>query len=94
MALIVIGVVEKDRFYRYICIGYLFCGIQPIVSTCMAMTKSDVRKYTRDLITLSYIRKASATSSLKQPGTDDDNDNDNDEEEEESRTIFFHNVAE
>ena len=69
--------------------------MQPIVSTCMAMTKSDVRKYTRDLITLSYVRKAAiATSSLKQPGTDDDNDNDNDEEEEESRTIFFHNVAE
>ena len=79
MALIVIGVVEKDRFYRYICIGYLFCGIQPIVSTCMAMTKSDVRKYTRDLITLSYVRKASA---LKQSGTDDDNDNERDEEEE------------
>jgi hypothetical protein len=76
MALIAIGVVPNKREYAYcICIGYLFCGIQPIVSTCMAMTKSDVRKYTQDLITLSYVRKASATSYLKQPGTYDDNDN-------------------
>ena len=93
MVLIVIGAIKNDKFSKYICIGYLFCGIQPIVSTCMIMTKSDVRKYTKDLITLSYVRKAIATSSLKQPGTDDDNDNDEEEEEEESRTIFFRNVA-
>ena len=82
MALIVIGATKNYAFSKFICIGYLFCGIQPIVSTCMAMTKSDVRKYTRDLITLSYVRKASATSYLKQPGTYDDNDNDNDNERE------------
>jgi len=62
MALIVIGAETTNKFTNFICIGYLFCGIQPIVSTCMAMTKSDVRKYARDLITLSYVRKASATS--------------------------------
>jgi hypothetical protein len=33
-------------------IGLAICGIQPIISTFMAMTKSDVRKYTMDLITL------------------------------------------
>jgi len=42
-------------------IGLLFCGIQPIVSTFMAMTKSDVKKYTMDLVTLSYIRKPSSS---------------------------------
>jgi hypothetical protein len=62
MAFIVIGAVENNKFANFICIGLLFCGIQPIVSTCMAMAKSDVRNYTRDLITLSYVRKASATS--------------------------------
>jgi len=36
----------------------LFATIQPIASTCMAMTKSDVKKYIFDLITLSYIRTA------------------------------------
>ena len=79
MALLVVGAVKNLDHPGFICIGYLFCGIQPIVSTCMAMTKSDVRKYTRDLITISYVRKASA---LKQSGTDDDNDNERDEEEE------------
>jgi hypothetical protein len=58
MALLVVGAAENNKYANLICIGYLFCGIQPIVSTCMAMTKSDVRKYTRDLITLSYVRKA------------------------------------
>jgi hypothetical protein len=37
-------------------LGLLYCGIQPIVSTCMTMTKSDVKKYTMDLITLSCVR--------------------------------------
>jgi hypothetical protein len=59
MDLLVVGAAENNKFSNLICIGYLFCGIQPIVSTCMAMTKSDVRKYTRDLFTLSYyVRKA------------------------------------
>jgi hypothetical protein len=55
MAFIVYGAANKDG--RYIAIGLLFCGIQPILSTGMTMTKSDVRKYSTDLITLSYIRK-------------------------------------
>jgi hypothetical protein len=41
------------------CIGLLFCGIQPTVSTCMAMAKSDGKKYTIHLITLSYVRTTS-----------------------------------
>jgi hypothetical protein len=57
MFLIVIGAAKSVYREKWMCIGYLFCGLQPIVSTCMAMTKSDVRKYTRDLITLSYARK-------------------------------------
>jgi hypothetical protein len=55
MALLVYGAAKKGG--PYCAIGLLFCGIQPIVSTGMAMTKSDVRKYSTDLITLSYIRK-------------------------------------
>ncbi|OEU06015.1 hypothetical protein FRACYDRAFT_256861 [Fragilariopsis cylindrus CCMP1102] len=31
-------------------VGLLFCGIQPIVSACMAMTKDDIRKYTVKLL--------------------------------------------
>jgi len=57
MYMLVVGTAYELFNKKLICIGYLFCGIQPIVSTCMAMTKSDVMKYTRDLITLSYIRK-------------------------------------
>ena len=34
----------------------LFLAIQPMLSTCMAMTKSDVKKHIFDLITLSYVR--------------------------------------
>ena len=46
------------REFEGICIsiGYLFCALQPIVSTCMAMTKSDVKQYVFDLITLTYFR--------------------------------------
>ena len=39
----------------YIATGFVFIGLQPIVSTSMAMTKSDVRKYVIDLITLTYL---------------------------------------
>ena len=35
--------------------GLIFCAIQPIISTIMAMTKADVRKYTINLLTLSYL---------------------------------------
>ena len=34
----------------------LFLALQPTLSTCMAMTKSDVKKYIFDLITLSCVR--------------------------------------
>lgn len=34
--------------------GLLLCAIQPTVSTCIAMTKSDVKVAILDLITLSY----------------------------------------
>jgi len=37
-------------------VGLLFVGLQPVVSTCMAMTKADVKKYFIELITLSYIQ--------------------------------------
>lgn len=39
-------------------IGSLFCVIQPIISFGFAMMKLNVRKYTTDLLTLSYLRKA------------------------------------
>ena len=42
----------------------LFGAIQPTLSTAMAMTKSDVRKYVFDLLTLSYVR---TTSKAKEP---------------------------
>ena len=64
MCLLVVGAAKHYEYANLICIGYLFCGIQPIVSTCMAMTKSDIRQYTQNVITLSYLRKQ-------------DNDNDN-----------------
>jgi len=37
--------------------GLLFVGLQPIVSTCMAMTKADIRKHTLNVVRLSYISK-------------------------------------
>jgi len=59
MFFIVYGAAVGVIYGNYVSIGYLFCSIQPIVSTCMAMMKSDVRKFTLDFITLSYIRKSS-----------------------------------
>ena len=41
---------------RQLCIGLLLCAIQPIASTCIAMTKSDVKCSVIDVITLSYFR--------------------------------------
>jgi len=37
-------------------IGILLLTLQPTLSVCLAMTKSDVRKYLYDLVTLSYFR--------------------------------------
>ena len=48
------GVVSNEGML--VQVGLLFCGIQPIISTCMAMTKADVREYTVKTISLSYIR--------------------------------------
>jgi hypothetical protein len=50
MAIVTYGAATQTGFWFQI--GLIFCGIQPIISTFMAMTKSDVRKYTMDLITL------------------------------------------
>ena len=36
-------------------IGLYFLAVQPVVSTVMAMAKTDVRNYTLKLLTLSYI---------------------------------------
>ena len=55
MLLLVIGTPTFNG--ELINIVLLFCAIQPILSTCMAMTKADVRNYCLDLITLSYIWK-------------------------------------
>jgi hypothetical protein len=58
MLFVVFGAANKNGILTQI--GLIFCGIQPIVSMCIAMTKSDVRKNTMDLITLSYIRTTSS----------------------------------
>ena len=58
MFLLVFGAADKDYGGKEVAIGLLFCAMQPIVSNCMAMTKTDVRKSIFDLITLSYIRKS------------------------------------
>jgi len=38
----------------YYSAGLLLCSVQPILSTLMALTKSDVKKAVVDLITLNY----------------------------------------
>jgi len=64
MALVVVGINEIPDFYegRFLQMGSLFCGLQPIVSTCMTMTKVDVRKYTLKVVTLSYISPSLSSS--------------------------------
>ena len=63
MAFVVYGCYYSSRESReWLQIGLLFCGLQPIVSTCMTMTKTDVRKYTQDVVTLSYIRTSLSTA--------------------------------
>lgn len=54
MYFLLVGAADKDYGGKHVTIGLLFCALQPIVSTCMAMTKSDVRKYIFDLISISY----------------------------------------
>lgn len=60
MYFLIVGTSNEEDGERGIIIGLLVCSVQPIVSTCMAMTKSDVKEYTLDLITLSYICKSEA----------------------------------
>lgn len=45
-------------------IGLLLCALQPILSTCMALTKTDVRKAVFDLITLSDCRSSSRQAAI------------------------------
>ena len=40
------------RLYQ---VGLYFVSLQPIASTLMAMTKTDVKNYTKKLLTLSYV---------------------------------------
>jgi hypothetical protein len=63
MIFVFFGAAFKDGLY--VLIGLLFCGIQPIVSTCMAMTKSDVKKYIKDVVTLSYIRTVASSEETR-----------------------------
>merc|ERR1712183_350918 len=48
-------------------IGFLFVALQPVWSTLMAVTKSDVRKYVVDLLTLSYFCRKSQQSESPPP---------------------------
>jgi hypothetical protein len=81
MAMVVIG--ASDNWGFFLQIGLIFCGIQPIVSTCMAMTKSDVKKYTINLITLSYIRdKPSSSEETRSKNTSDENEPIEEQEDE------------
>lgn len=49
----------SDEFgSKVFCIGLLLCSLQPTVSTCLAMTKSDVKAAIYDLVTLSYCRRS------------------------------------
>ena len=41
----------------FVQIAILFLSVQPIISTIMAMTKTDVRKYTIEVLTLSFIKR-------------------------------------
>jgi len=58
--IIIAALVENHRLGFVV--GGLFLAIQPIVSTGMAMTKPDVKKYIFDLITLSYFRSRATTT--------------------------------
>ena len=54
MCVVVIGTAWNVEIF--IQVGLLFVGLQPIVTTCMVMTKADAKKYVIELMTLSYIR--------------------------------------
>ena len=58
LSLTIYGASRGFNYGKQMIIGFLFCGIQPIVSIGLAMMKSEVRRYVIALLTLSYIRKA------------------------------------
>ena len=66
MCFVIIGVTRPDNPFfskntttvRMYQVGLYFVSLQPIASTLMAMTKTDVRNYTKKLLTLSYVFNA------------------------------------
>jgi len=48
----------------YANVGILLLTLQPTLSVCLAITKSDVRKYLCDLVTLSYCKKESLSDTV------------------------------
>merc|ERR1712188_136309 len=52
LLLIIVGAFYVGGDGNVINFGYLFCALQPILSTSVAMTKSDVRQYVANLLTL------------------------------------------
>jgi len=58
--LLFLGQFNNDLFYRVYVVFFLVCAIESILSNCMVLTKSDVRKYVFDLITLSCIRSTNS----------------------------------
>ena len=54
-------------------VGLLFCGIQPIISACIAMTKDDIRKYTVKLVSLSYIHTTQPSETEEETRTETNN---------------------
>jgi len=55
------------------CVVVLLFAIQPILSVCMAMTKSDVKKYIFDLVTLSYFTEKLRTRETRTENTSGSN---------------------
>eukprot|EP00536_Pseudo-nitzschia_multiseries_P001103 jgi/Psemu1/300529/fgenesh1_kg.13_\ len=49
-------------------VGNVIISIQPCISTLMAMTKSDVRTYVWELVTLSYFRSPSVPAAIGTTG--------------------------
>ena len=66
MILLIIGAtdVKPALSGRFTTIGFMFTALQPIVSTCINLTKSDVRKHVINLTTLTYIRYSYTKSTI------------------------------
>ena len=65
-----ISAYQRSEFIR---VGLLFCGIQPIISACIAMTKDDIRKYTVKLVSLSYIHTTQPSETEEETRTETNN---------------------